>query len=56
MSLVFWYSFLGVGGFHTEKIILESIGKLLKESGAEEVLVQTEILRMTLNILKVKFT
>ena len=32
-----------MSGFYTEKIVLASIGKFLEGSGAEEVLVQTEI-------------
>ena len=35
--------FLGFGGFHTEKIVLASIGKYLKDSGVESVFVETEI-------------
>ena len=40
---VFDNMFLGMGGFNTEKIVLTSIGNFLGGSGAEEVLVQTEI-------------
>ena len=36
--------FLGMNGFHTEKIVLVSTGKILEGSGAKEVLVQIEIL------------
>ena len=35
--------FLGMGGFHTEKIILACCGKLLKDIGARDVYVQNEI-------------
>ena len=33
--------FVGLGGFHTEKVVLACIGKYLEGSGAEEILVQT---------------
>ena len=32
---------VGLGGFHTEKVVLACIGKYLEGSGAEEILVQT---------------
>ena len=35
--------FLGLGGFHTEKIILACCGKLLKDIGARDIFVQNEI-------------
>ena len=35
--------FLGIGGFHAEKIVLASIGKYLEDIGAENVFVETEI-------------
>ena len=34
--------FLGLGGFHTEKVVLACIGKFLERSGVEEILVQTK--------------
>ena len=33
--------FVGLGGFHTEKVVLACIGKYLEGSEAEEILVQT---------------
>ena len=35
--------FLGLGGFHTEKIVLACLGTYLKESGIEQILVENEI-------------
>ena len=35
--------FIGIGGFHTEIIVLASIGKYLKDSGVESIFVETEI-------------
>ena len=35
--------FLGIGGFHTEKVVLAAIGKYLEDVGAENVFVETEI-------------
>ena len=34
--------FLGLGGFHTEKVVLACISKFLEGSGVEEILVQTK--------------
>ena len=31
--------FLGLGGFHTKKVVVACIGKFLEESGVEEILV-----------------
>ena len=37
--------FLGIGGLHTEKVVLAAIGKYLEDVGAENVFVETEIFR-----------
>ena len=41
--LEFQNIFIGIGGFHAEKIVLASIGKYLEDSGAESIFVETEI-------------
>ena len=38
----FYNIFLGLDGFHTEKVVLACIGKFLEGSGVEEILVQTK--------------
>ena len=35
--------FLGIGGFHLEKIVIACCGKYLEESGIDSVLVETTI-------------
>ena len=35
--------FLGLGGFHMEKVVLACLGSFLKESGAMSVFVETEV-------------
>ena len=35
--------FLGLGGFHTEKVVLPCCGKLLEAIGARDIFVQCEI-------------
>ena len=35
--------FIGLGGFHLEKVIISCIGKFLEESGTENIFVENEI-------------
>ena len=39
--------FLGIGGFHLEKIVIACCGKYLEESGIDSVLVETTIYRIS---------
>ena len=40
--------FIGLGGFHLEKVIISCIGKFLEESGTENIFVENEILGLVL--------
>ena len=40
---LFGHMFIGIGGFHHEKILMAVIGKILQCSGIENVLVETEV-------------